>query len=48
LQQGLEKGHIEALKATARSALAEGLTPEFVQKITGLDAEVIRGLAKEQ
>ena len=28
----------------ARNALAEGLTPEFVQEITGLDLETIKGL----
>jgi len=30
----------------ARNALAEGATPEFVRKITGLDLEAIKQLAK--
>ena len=34
---GLEKGR----KETARNLLAEGSTPEFVRKITGLDLETI-------
>jgi len=36
----------EEMKALeiARNALAEGSTPEFVQKITGLDMETIQGL----
>jgi predicted transposase YdaD len=37
---GRRKGGIEI----ARNALAEGATPEFVRKITGLPAEVITTL----
>jgi len=33
-------------KEIARNLLAEGSTPEFVQKITGLDLETIQGLSK--
>ena len=41
-REGLNEGKIEI----ARKALAEGLTPEIVQKITGLDTETIKGLNK--
>jgi predicted transposase YdaD len=34
---GMEKGRAEV----ARNALAQGLAPEFVQKITGLDMQTI-------
>jgi hypothetical protein len=40
LEDGLEKGKLEI----ARNLLTEGSTPEFVQKITGLDLETIAGL----
>ena len=40
LEEGLEKGREEA----ARNALAEGASIEFVQKITGLDEEIIKKL----
>jgi len=39
-QIGQEKKALEI----ARNALAEGTTPEFVRKITGLDIETIHGL----
>ena len=39
-----EEGREDGLMAAARNALAEGSTLEFVQKITGLDMEVIEGL----
>jgi len=38
-REGREEKAIEI----ARNALAEGATPEFVQKITGLDMETIHG-----
>ena len=44
LQLGLEKGVKEGKIETARNALAEGLSIESIQRITGLDAETIRGL----
>jgi hypothetical protein len=45
LEMGLEKGQeIEKINIV-RNLLAEGATPEFVQKITGLDLEVIMQLA---
>ena len=43
-EKGLEKGREERNIEIARSALAEGATLEFVQKITGLDAAIIKGL----
>jgi predicted transposase/invertase (TIGR01784 family) len=39
--RGLEKGRTEGTEKVARNALAQGLTPEFVQKITGLDMQTI-------
>jgi predicted transposase YdaD len=41
---GLQKGEEKKALEIARNALAEGATPEFVQKITGLDIETISGL----
>ena len=46
-EEAREDGREERDRAIARSALAEGATPEFVQKITGLSAETIKGLSKE-
>jgi hypothetical protein len=40
------KGKKEATLNIARNALAEGATPEFVQKITGLDLEIINQLVE--
>jgi hypothetical protein len=40
----LEQGLIEGKLEIARNLLTEGSTPEFVQKITGLDIETIRNL----
>ena len=39
-------GLVAGRESSARKAFAEGATPEFVRKITGLDMETIRGLAK--
>ena len=48
LEEGLEKGLQEGWGkrnfAIAKNALAEGATIEFVQKITGLDLDVIQDL----
>ena len=48
-KEGLEEGHKEgqeiAILNIARNALAEGATPEFVQKITGLDPEAIKAIS---
>jgi predicted transposase/invertase (TIGR01784 family) len=48
LEDGLEKGREEGLEKAnlkiARNLLSEGSTPEFVQKITGLDLETIAGI----
>jgi len=42
--KGCEEGCEEAKLAIARNLLAEGSTPEFVQKITGLSLEEIEKL----
>ena len=44
-EEGKEEGQEVATFAIARNALAEGLPPEFVQKITGLDMETITNLS---
>ena len=44
-EEGIEAGIKEGSYKTARNALAEGSTPEFVQKITGLTIEEIKNLA---
>jgi len=48
LEEGIEKGREEGLEAAkesiARNLLAEGSTPDFIQKITGLDIETIENL----
>jgi hypothetical protein len=43
-----EEGREEGLSDVARTALAEGASIEFVQKITGLDIETIKNLALGQ
>jgi hypothetical protein len=43
-EEGCEEGQQEKTLEIARNALAEGLTPDFVQKITGLDLETIEEL----
>jgi len=43
-EEGIEKGREEGLEETARNALAQGLSIEIVQKITGLDMETIKNL----
>ena len=44
LEQGLEQGCNERNIQIAKNALAEGLSFEFIQKITGLDMETIKQL----
>ena len=44
LAEGIAEGQQEKTLEIARNALAEGLTPGFVQKITGLDLETIEEL----
>ena len=43
-EEWYEEGRKEEKKEIARNALAEGSTPEYVQKITGLDMETIQSL----
>jgi hypothetical protein len=47
LDEGLEQGREQGLERAARNALVEGASPEFVQKITGLDLETINRLASK-
>jgi hypothetical protein len=47
-EEALEKGRVERSFEVAKNALAEGSSPEFVQKITGLDVETIKGLAAQR
>jgi predicted transposase/invertase (TIGR01784 family) len=42
--EGLTEGREEEKQTIARNALAEGLTPDFVQKITGLSLDEITKL----
>jgi len=46
--EGLEKGEQKRGRAIAKNLLAEGSTPEFVQKMTGLDLKTIQELTTEQ
>jgi predicted transposase YdaD len=42
--EGEARGRKEGRKEVVRNALEQGATPEFVQKITGLDTDTIRNL----
>ena len=44
MEEGIEKGIEKGREDVARKALAEGASPEFVQKITGLDMQIIERL----
>ena len=46
LGEARREGKQEEKLAVARSALAEGASIEFVQKITGLDTETIKAMSK--
>ena len=46
-EEGIEKGMEKGITTTARNALAEGVAPEIVQKITGLDLETIKTMNSE-
>ena len=43
-EEGWEEGWEKGREETARNALAEGASVEFVNKITGLDIETIKSL----
>ena len=43
-EEGQEQGHNYEKLIIAKNLLAEGSTPEFIQKITGLDQEIIKSL----
>ena len=44
LEQGLERGAYQKALETAKSFLAEGLTPQVVARCTGLPMETIQEL----
>ncbi|MDR1179825.1 MAG: hypothetical protein LBK44_04910, partial [Spirochaetales bacterium] len=44
-QKGKQEGRGEERLEVARKALSRGLSPEFIQEITGLDIETIKNLA---
>jgi len=44
-EDGMDKGREEGMVNVARNALAEGLSPEVIRTITGLDTETIMTLA---
>jgi len=44
IEIGLKKGELKKALDIARNALAEGVSLELVQKITGLDIEAIKNL----
>jgi hypothetical protein len=43
-EEAAAEGRAEGRAEVARNALAQGLEPEIVQKITGLDIQTITGL----
>ena len=45
IREAREEGHDSASLEIAKNLLAEGLTPEFVKKTTGLDLETIQKLS---
>jgi predicted transposase/invertase (TIGR01784 family) len=47
IAEGRDEGLTESRIEIARNALAEGLSIEFIQKITGLDLETIQRLDSE-
>ena len=46
LEQGLERGAYQTKLETAKSFLAEGLTPQVVARCTGLPLETVMELAQ--
>ena len=48
LAEGRKEGKEEQRIEDARNALAEGIAPEIVQKITGLSAETIKSLVNKE
>jgi predicted transposase/invertase (TIGR01784 family) len=48
MEKGREAGRTEGRAEVARNALAQGATPEFVQKITGLELEAVKKLTENQ
>jgi predicted transposase/invertase (TIGR01784 family) len=46
-EYGLEEGREEGIMTVARNALAQGIPTETIQKITGLDMEVIKEISQQ-
>jgi len=46
-EEALEEGREDERNIIAKNLLAEGSTPEFVQKITGLDLETIQKIIND-
>ncbi|MDR0442617.1 MAG: hypothetical protein LBH44_04325, partial [Treponema sp.] len=47
MERGMEKGWEEGKEAVARNALAEGVSIDMIQKITGLNMETIKNLQEQ-
>ncbi len=47
IEQGREEGIEQGMEKTARNALEEGLPIDIIQKITGLDTDIIRHIQAE-
>ena len=47
IEKGMEQGIEKGIEKTARNALANGLSLELIQTITGLDMETIKHLQTE-
>jgi predicted transposase/invertase (TIGR01784 family) len=46
--RGRAEGEARSMEKVARNALAQGASPEFVQKITGLEIEAVKKLTESQ
>ena len=44
LEQGMAQGRFQAQKETALKMLSNGLSPELIAEVTGLDPETIKDL----
>jgi predicted transposase/invertase (TIGR01784 family) len=47
MRRGMKKGMKEGMEKAARNALAQGVSPELVHTITGLDIEAINSIQRE-
>jgi predicted transposase/invertase (TIGR01784 family) len=46
LRHARDEGRVEGRVEIARNALAEGASPDFIQRITGLDIQTITNISK--